>query len=492
MAFRHPDELPPGDPALLPRDAVIAIDGPAGSGKSTTARALADRFGLLYIDTGAMYRALTCVVLEAGIDPGDEERLVALLDAARLDLAPSRGETTVVWDGRDVSRAIRTPAVEAAVSRVSSHAGVRTRMVERQQALGRRGGVVMEGRDIGSVVFPLATAKIHLSASPEARAERRFLQFNERGLHVDRQALVHELTDRDRQDSERAVSPLQVSPDAIVVDSSALTLDQQNELCARACLVNPTLDRTVDRDPFAARRRLPDVYRLAYAGMGALARFWGLREFGNAGLAAPAGCILAVNHTSVWDPPLVAATFRRSPVHALAKAELFRPDWLGGRFFRWIDAIPIHRKGYDRAAFGAAAEGLAAGHSLLIFPEGTRQAIGHPGLVRSGLGILVQETRAPVVPIFLRGAYGRRAGGSADSPLEVWYGPLLRWHAVDDLLERLDRREVSERIGALCRAAWCELQARSHLANPSTEFEKQLGEKQLRQFSRRQARLFGR
>ena len=492
MAYRHPDELPAGDPAVLPREAVIAIDGPAGSGKSTTARALAERFGLLYIDTGAMYRALTCAALAAGVDPGDEDRLCALLDAARLELAPSRGETAVAWDGRDVSRAIRTPQVEAAVSRVSSHAGVRHRMVERQQALGRRGGVVMEGRDIGSVVFPLATAKIHLSASPEARAERRFRQFGERGVTVDRQALVGELMDRDRQDSERAVSPLVISPDAIVVDSSGLTLEQQNELCARACLVNPTLDRDVDRDPVAASRNHPLQYRLAYSSLGALARFWGLREHGNAGLAAPAGCILAVNHISLWDPPLVAATFRRSRIHTLAKAELFRPDWLGGRFFRWIDAIPIHRKGYDRNAFGAAAAGLAAGNSLLIFPEGTRQAIGHPGHVRSGLGILVQETRAPLVPIFLRGCYGRRAGGSPDSPLEVWYGPLLRWHAVDDLLARLDRREVTERIGHLCRAAWCELQARSFQAHPRTEFESRLGEKQLRDFGHRQARLFGR
>lgn len=492
MAFHHPDDLPAGDPGLLPRDAVIAVDGPAGSGKSSTARALAERFDLLYIDTGAMYRALTRAALAQGIDPGDEAGLAELSRLADLRLVPSRGETTVLWNGEDVSRAIRTPQVEGAVSRVSSHAAVRRLMVERQQALGREGGVIMEGRDIGSVVFPLATAKIYLSASPQARAERRFRQYGERGVAVDREALVRELADRDRQDSERAVSPLTVSPDAIVIDSSALDFAQQNELCARACLVNPTLDAQVDREPIAARARLQFRYRLAYAVMGAAARFYGQREYGNAGLAAPAGCILAVNHISLWDPPLVAATFRRCPVHALAKAELFQPAWLGGRFFRWLDAIPIRRKGYDRAAFNEARVGLAAGANLLIFPEGTRQAIGHPGQVRSGLGILVQETRAPVVPVFLRGSYGRHPGGSLDSPCEVWYGPLLRWHALDDLLARHDRREVSERIGRLCRDAWCELQARSLARHPLTEFEKQLGDKQLRRFAARQAKLFGR
>lgn len=492
MAFRHPDELPAADPALLPADAVIAIDGPAGSGKSSTARSLAARFGLLYIDTGAMYRALTQAALAQGVDPADEAALAALLRAADLELRPGGSETTVLWNGQDVSQAIRTPRVEGAVSRVSSHPEVRRLMVERQQALGRRGGVVMEGRDIGSVVFPLATAKIHLSASLEARAGRRFRQFQERGVEVDREALVRELADRDRQDSERATSPLTISPDALVIDSSDLDFAQQNELCARACLVNPALDAQLDRDPDAAFKSLPGRYRLAYGALGTIARFYGQREYGNGGLPVPRGCILSVNHISLWDPPLVAASFRRGPIHTLAKEELFRPSWLGGRFFRWIDAIPIRRKGYDRAAFGEAATALAGGGNLLIFPEGTRQAVGHPGLVRSGLGILVQATRAPVVPVFLRGSYGKRAGGSSDSPCEVWYGPLLRWHALDDLLAVHDRRQVSERIGGLCRDAWCELQARSFAQNPRTEYEKSLGDKQLRHFARRQAKLFGR
>jgi len=157
-----------------------------------------------------------------------------------------------------------------------------------------------------------------------------------------------------------------------------------------------------------------------------------------------------------------------------------------------LDAIPIRRRGYDHVAFGRAAAALAGGANVLIFPEGTRQAVGHPGAVRAGLGILVQETRAPVAPIFLRGSYGRRPGGSHDSPLEVWYGPLLRWHALDDLLATHDRRVVSDRVGALCRAAWGELQARSYAGHPQTRFEKDLGARQLRRFATRQARIFGR
>jgi cytidylate kinase len=485
-----PHDLPDGDSVPLQQDAVVAIDGPAGSGKSTTARAVAEHFGLLYIDTGAMYRALTRAALAAGIGADDELALIGLLEPARLELRPAKGEVTVLWNGADVSRDIRTPEVEALVSRVASHPGVRSQMVARQQAMGRRGGVVMEGRDIGSVVFPLATAKIYLSASLEARVERRYRQYKQRGRDVSREELTRDLADRDRQDSQRETSPLSISPDAVVVDSSALNLAQQNDTCVRACLINPALDATVDTDLEVARRELPGRYRFAYGIMRGLARFFGLRQYGNEGGALPRGCIVAVNHISMWDPPLVGSTFHRYPVHTLAKAELFR-IWPMGPIFRWVDSIPIQRRGYDASAFGEAKAALHEGHNLLIFPEGTRRAIGHPGPVRNGLGIVVQATRAPVLPVFIRGSYGRQPGGSLLSPLEINYGPMLRWHGLDALLAVDDAKEVSRTIGRLCEGAFRELQARSFERFAQTEFERQLGEEQLRRFAVRQRRVFG-
>jgi len=485
-----PSDLPTAASGMLPATAVVAIDGPAGSGKSTTARSIADHFGLLYIDTGAMYRALTWAALEKGVPADDESGLVNLLEPAELTLRPAKGEVTVLWNGKDISQAIRTPAVETLVSRVASHPAVRSEMVRRQQALGRLGGVVMEGRDIGSVVFPLATAKIFLSASLEARVDRRYRQYKQRGVTVTRAELTRDLAARDRQDSQRATSPLAVSPDAIVVDSSALTLDQQNATCIRACLVNPALDRQLDTDLEVARLEIPMHYRLAYCVFGALGRFFGLRQFGNEGGALPRGCIVAVNHVSMWDPPLVGSTFHRHPVHTLAKAELFRV-WPMGPVLRSIDGIPIRRKGYDANAFDEARQALKKGHNLLIFPEGTRRAIGHPGPVRSGLGILVQATRAPVLPVFMRGSYGRRPGGSLESPLEVNYGPLIRWHGLDALLETTDPKDTSQVIGQLCEAAFRELQARSFERFPQTDFERDLGESQRRRFAARQRRVFG-
>ena len=492
MRVADPAHLPDRDPDLMPRDGVIAIDGPAGSGKSTTARALADRFGLLYIDTGAMYRALTHAALAGDLDPADGPALAALLRDADLELRPGRGEVTVLWNGRDISAAIRTPEVDAAVSAVSAHADVRRDMVRRQQAFGRRGGVVMEGRDIGSVVFPLATAKIFLEASLEARVDRRLRQFRQRGQEVRREDVARDLAARDRLDSERETSPLLVSPDALVVDSSGLNLEQQNEACARAALVNPALDRELDADLETARRELPTHYRLAYGVFRALARFYGLRQVGNEGRALPRGVIVACNHVSYWDPPLMGSTLMRHPVRTLAKEELFRPAWPMGAFFRLLDAIPIRRRGYDRAAFTEARHALEAGQNLLIFPEGTRRAIGSPGPVKNGLGILIQATRAPMLPLFIRGSYGRRPGGSQLSPLEVWYGPVIRWHALDLLLESLEPKVVSRRLAHVCEAAWRELQERSFAAHPRTEFERELGRRQQERFAARHQRLFGR
>ncbi len=476
---------------ILPRDAVIAIDGPAGSGKSTTAKALAKRFDLLYIDTGAMYRALTLAALQASVDCTNEEVLVGLASKAHLELKTGRGEIAVFWDGKDVSAAIRAPEVDAMVSLVASHPEVRTIMVRHQQILGRRGGVVMEGRDIGSVVFPLATSKVFLHASLEARVDRRFKQNQQRGHEISRDDLTEDLAIRDKKDSERATSPLAISPDAHVIDSSHMSLEQQNDACALACLVNPALDLELDTDYAKSRPTIPFKYRLPFTFFHAVSRFFGMKEYNSAGKAVPSGCIVACNHVSLWDPPLVGSTFRRYKINTLAKESLFKIPVLGSFLF-YIDGIPIKRKSFDKDAFAEASKSLLEGNNLLIFPEGTRRAIGHPGPVRNGLGILVQATRAPMVPIFLRGTHGRKPLGSDLSPLESNYGPVIRWHGLEALLEEFDRKVVSRRIADLCLAVFEEMQDRSYQRTPQTDFEKDLGARQLKKVAAREKIVFGR
>lgn len=204
---------------------IIAIDGPSGSGKSTLGRMLARELGLLYIDTGSMYRAVALAVMEAHLDPTDTEAVTALATTADIDLEGDPDSLKVLLDMRDVTEQIRTEAVTAMSSVVSTIPGVRRAMVERQRALGQR-GAVLNGRDIGTVVFPNADIKFFLTAGPNERAERRFKEDRAANLDVSFEQTLSEMIERDRRDSTRVDSPLKAADDAIVVDSSGLSIEE--------------------------------------------------------------------------------------------------------------------------------------------------------------------------------------------------------------------------------------------------------------------------
>ncbi|MCJ7554374.1 MAG: (d)CMP kinase [Ignavibacteriaceae bacterium] len=205
---------------------IVAIDGPAGSGKSTTAKLLAQRLNYLYIDTGAMYRTVTLFVIRKNI-LGQNEKIIQL--SAELDIVLEfiDGETNVTVSGEDVSQAIRTYEVNQNVSDVSKIEGVRKILVQKQQEIGKNGGVVMEGRDITTVVFPNADVKIFLTAVIDERAKRRALEFAQKGTDLPINEVKENLQRRDTIDSNRKVSPLTQSPDAIEVDTSNVSIDEQ-------------------------------------------------------------------------------------------------------------------------------------------------------------------------------------------------------------------------------------------------------------------------
>ena len=204
-----------------PHGLVVAIDGPSGAGKSTAGRALAARLGYTYVDTGAMYRALTLKALRAGLLPDVEGPLVALAKGTRIELEDRGGRVRL--DGKDVTAEIRSREVTTASSRVSAHPGVRRDMVERQRRLGAGGGVVLDGRDIGTAVFPDAEAKFYLDADPRKRARRRQAELSASGSDVDIEDLEREIRSRDAADSTRADSPLIRAKDATLVDTTELT-----------------------------------------------------------------------------------------------------------------------------------------------------------------------------------------------------------------------------------------------------------------------------
>ena len=208
---------------------IIAVDGPAGSGKSTTARQLAQKLGYLYLDTGAMYRAFTLKVLREKVDPDNLEALEKLAEQTEIKLVPDASGIRVYLDGEDVTDLIRTPEIDRVISKVSRVKVVRERMVTLQRKIGKDGGIVAEGRDIGTVVFPNADVKIYLIASPQERARRRLKELQAKGVAISFEEVLADIQRRDKIDSTREISPLKKAADAIEVDTTNLSIDEQVE-----------------------------------------------------------------------------------------------------------------------------------------------------------------------------------------------------------------------------------------------------------------------
>ncbi len=222
------------------RKLIVAIDGPAGAGKSTVAKRVAKELGYTYMDTGAMYRAFAWRVMKEGLELGDEKKLRSVLRDTDIELVEQNGRLSVLLNRVDVTDRIRTPELSQSASLVSTSAIVRERMVELQRAMGSRGGVVAEGRDIGTVVFPNAEVKIYLDASVEERARRRFEELWSQGKHVTLEETLKEMEERDQRDKERAVAPLRKAEDAVVIDST-----------------NSDVDRVVERIMHEIKKKMP-------------------------------------------------------------------------------------------------------------------------------------------------------------------------------------------------------------------------------------------
>ena len=207
----------------------IAIDGPAGAGKSTIAKALAARLHNIYIDTGAMYRAIGLFALRSGVSGEDREGVAALLPEIRLELCFQDGAQHILLNGEDVSQAIRTPQASAYASLVSAIPAVRSFLLDYQRSFARSNSVIMDGRDIGTVVLPQADCKIFLTAGSEARARRRFAELQAKGDETPYEEVLAAIRQRDRQDSSREAAPLKAAEDAVVVDTTACTLEESIE-----------------------------------------------------------------------------------------------------------------------------------------------------------------------------------------------------------------------------------------------------------------------
>ncbi|HWD24430.1 MAG TPA: (d)CMP kinase [Acidimicrobiales bacterium] len=449
----------------------IAIDGPSGSGKSTLARLLGAHLGLECLDTGAMYRSVALLAIESGTDPTDVPALVALAVAMDLEV----GER-VILNGVDVTGAIRSPEVTAAVSTVASQQPVRDELVRRQRlwVAARRGGVV-EGRDIGTVVLPDADVKVFLTAKVEERARRRAEEPEEAGGGGPIETYLESMSARDAKDASREVSPLQVAPDALSIDSTATTPEVVAELVLAALEKRSGVRDVADDVPgspvLRSSERVPDRVRsdvraVRAPGKSELAFYALCRAFvvgvskvafpgrvlGAERLPRSGAYILTPIHRSYVDW-LVAARVTRRRLRFVVKAEIWKVRSVG-RLIELLGAFPVHRGSADRESLARCLEVLAVGEPLVVFPEGTRQHGLEVQELLEGAAYMALRANVPIYPLGLAGTEESMPRGKKlprPSRVRLVVGePLMPTRS--DGGRRVSRRETSALTEAL-RAA---------------------------------------
>jgi len=422
------------------RDMIVTIDGPAGSGKSTTAQALAANLYLTYLDTGAMYRAVTWKVLRAGVDPEDWESVTRIAEETSIEVAAGEEGPVLLVDGSPAGSEIRSPEVSEAVSPVSRHRGVRQAMVRIQRRIGNRGGIVAEGRDTGSTVFPFAHVKIFLTADMDARTERRLKQLSQMGIQQTGEEIRRNLARRDEIDSGREHSPLVRPVGAFTVDTSGVTIEEQVAVIEE--IVRKEASRLSETYRPSGRKIRHKKRRNAYYSMAqAMIRFFcrllfGLRIHGAENLRFDENFFFASNHISWYDPPLVGSALERE-IWFVAKKELFR-----NRFFSWLirkyHAIPIDREGFDKSTIKAIDQAFERGDSVLMFPEGTRSKTGRIKDFKPGIGMIAYRSGKTIVPVYIKGSNVLRECFLKKARLEVRIGRAI---FIPDSYESEDRKK---------------------------------------------------
>lgn len=447
----------------------VAIDGPAGSGKSTIAHELARRCDLMLLDTGAMYRSVTLACHEQGVDVHDADAVARVAQEVRICFGTDKdGAQTVFLNDRDVTASIRTPGIDADVSAVAAVPAVREAMVAQQRSLAQDNDVVAEGRDIGTVVFPDAEVKVFLTADPAARAHRRALQRNIEDP-TQEQEILKDLKRRDQADSTREVAPLRPAEDAVHIDSSSMTIEEEVQQImalisqARQAAANqtPTSDApdTGEKEPAKKEpakpsatpspkpkpkakeqpeakddepedpddrfydeemRKFPLRHRALYVATliicGALSKLlwpWKL-ENGEELWNAEGGRMVIMSHVSMIDPVIIVISDwahgrRMRPVYKSEFDKIKIAKW----YFARIGAIPVKRGTADIKAVRRAQRAMQRGEDILVFPEGTRvYSDDQEVTIHAGFALMAQLAKVPVLPVAIVGARDGAPGGN--------------------------------------------------------------------------------
>lgn len=426
---------------------IVAIDGPAGSGKSTIAREVAKRLGMRYLDTGAMYRAVTLLALESGLLPDRVTESAALAEGLdlRLEARPD-GLTRVFIGRREVSDEIREPLVSRNVSAVSAEPGVRAVLTKKQREEARGGNVVLEGRDMGTVVVPDAEVKVFLTASVEERARRRQAQLGEQGVSQPLGELIEEIRARDALDSGREVAPLRKAADAVEIDTTGMSIREVVE--AVSALTRDAQKQPVRKWPLCRMQRGPLdtlVYRMAYFTLGPLWRFcYRIRVEGVEHFPLRGPVVVVCNHRAMTDPFFLGSNVPRM-IHYMAKSELWKVKILGWAMERF-GTFAVNRGEIDREAVRKGLEILEAKEVLGIFPEGHVHKGEGLGPLHGGVSLFSLRKGTVTIPAVMRGTDLAFKHGLPDFPkIDIIIGPPLEMPGPE--VPRSERgRLVTERV----------------------------------------------
>lgn len=382
---------------------IITIDGPSGTGKTTIARTVAKKLGITYFDTGAMYRSVAFALLEHGIPLDELERVDLLLKNFTYEIRKEGGHLRYFVNNQDVTKEIRSQRVNEIVSEVSAIPIVRELLWKMQRSYADRQNAVFEGRDMGSTVFPDADVKIYLDASPEVRADRRYKELlstqPEEAKKWNEKTMKEELLRRDKLDSSRALAPLVCPKDALVIDTSNKTIDEITDIITG--YYRKKLKRL--SPSWFYSKTMPFFYRFILFVSWCFFRFfyrnqiYGLEHY----VKSPA--IIAANHLSFLDPPLVASSWPQE-IHFLAREGLFRNPVFGG-LIRSLNSHPVRGDASDVSVFKTILHLLKEGKQILLFPEGSRSENGDLDTIKQGIGMLLMRSQTLIIPVYIHGTY---------------------------------------------------------------------------------------
>ena len=368
----------------------IAIDGPGGAGKSSVAKLLAAQLKFIYVDTGALYRAIGYYMVSRGIDPKDSARVISSLPEVKIALKFTDKQELYLC-GEEVGGKIRTPEISMAASAVSAIPEVRSFLLNTQRSIAKKNNVIMDGRDIGTVILPKADLKVFLFASPEARAKRRYDELIAKAENVTYENVFNEMNERDKNDSTRATAPCVPAEDAVLLDNSDLDL----EGTAKAIVSLLEKSKMIKKE----NRRYCILRKIFGLPLRAI---FGAKLIGKENIPKEGGVLICSNHIGMRDPVLIAATFPR-PVYFLAKKELFSIPIVRG-LIRIFGAIRLDRSTSDVGALKKAEEMIRFRKTVAIFPQGHRRPsvpVSETEFKR-GAAFITSHTGCDVLPIFIK------------------------------------------------------------------------------------------